>query len=309
MQTISPAQHRLVSDIDAVIRARLAPHASQIIDEALNSTAVALPRGTVAAIVIAMAQLTTTPSASAPHAAAALELIRAGASMHRRLFAARTDVHAQTSMLHGPTLMLGDYFYALAASEMAEAPQAPIIADFSTCVMELSEAFLTSLPHDVDISIARSLQHIDDVEGAIVLRAIRAGMVCAALPADHIDVDGLAQAIGRVHALTIQLREAAQQPLHSFLRGQLILPLAYALTRHADAVQPLIDAHDEAALSTLLHQHDIIAACIATRDDAQQRAAEIIDTLPPSASRSWLYAIARAPHLPETVVQSHDVAS
>lgn len=305
---ISPAQHRLVSDIDAVIRARLAPHASQIIDEALNSTAVALPRGSIAAIVMAVAHLAPAPSTSAPHAAAALELIRAGASMHRRLFASRPAAPSPTSMLHGPTLMLGDYFYALAASEMAEAPQAPIIADFSTCVMQLSEAFLTSLPHDADISIARSLQHIDDVEGALVARALRAGLICADAAPDTFEVETLAHAIARVHALQIQLDEAAQQPLHSFLRGQLIVPLAYALTRHPETVQPLIDAHDEAALTAFLHTQAILSACREIQATAYETALRHIATIPSATTRTWLTAL--LPHNEAHVqTQSHTVAS
>lgn len=291
MQTFTQAQQQHVQDIEAVIRARLTPHASQIVEEALNSTAVAIPRGVIAGIVLACAQLAAEPSATAPHAAAALELIRAGASMHRRLFASRPSNDAPASMLHGPTLMLGDYFYALAASEMAEAPQAPIIADFSTCVMQLSEAFLASLPHDSDVSIARSLQHIDDVEGTLVLRALRAGLVCAQLPVTYLDIEALATAIARMHALAIQLHEAQTSPLHSYQRGHLIVPLAYALTQHPSEAQRAIDNLDENALITLLHESGIITACTALSDAADVTAARIIATLPIGSSRQWLDAL------------------
>jgi hypothetical protein len=194
-------------------------------------------------------------------------------------------------MLHGPTLMLGDYFYALAASEMAEAPQAPIIADFSTCVMQLSEAFLASLPHDSDISIARSLQHIDDVEGALVLRAIRAGLVCAQLPADLIDTQALASAIARMHALAIQLHEAQTNPLHSYQRGHLIVPLAYALAQHPHETQRAIDRADEPALIALLHATGIIHACTQLSVSAGETASAIIQTLPSISSRQWMSAL------------------
>jgi len=291
MQTFTQAQHNLVQDIEAVIRARLTPNASQIVEEALNSTAVAIPRGVIAGIVLAFAQFAPQPSATAPHAAAALELIRAGASMHRRLFASRPSNDAPASMLHGPTLMLGDYFYALAASEMAEAPQAPIIADFSTCVMQLSEAFLGSMPHDSDISIARSLQHIDDVEGALVACAIRAGLVCAQLPADFIDSDALASAIARLHALTIQLHEAQTAPLHSYQRGQLILPLAVAFAHHPHEILRAIDAADEPALTVLLHATGSIQECIQLCQAADLVATTIIDTLPAQSSRQWLQSL------------------
>lgn len=291
MQTFTQAQQQYVQDIEAVIRARLTPHASQIVEEALNSTAVALPRGVIAGIVLACAQLAAVPSATTPHAAAALELIRAGASMHRRLFASRPSNDAPASILHGPTLMLGDYFYALAASEMAEAPQAPIIADFSTCVMQLSEAFLASLPHDSDVSIARSLQHIDEVEGALVLRALRAGLVCAQLPAAYVDIEALATAIARTHALAIQLHEAQTNPLHSYQRGHLIVPLAYALTQQPVAAQRAIDAQDEPALVALLHEAGVIQACTVLREAADGTAARIIATLPSGSSRQWLDAL------------------
>ena len=304
MQTFTPAQQQHLRDIEAVIRARLAPHASQIVEEALNSTAVAIPRGVVAGIVLAFAQLSPVTSASAPHAAAAIELIRAGASMHRRLFASRPSNDAPASMLHGPTLMLGDYFYALAASEMAEAPQAPIIADFSTCVMQLSEAFLASLPHDGDVSVARTLQHIDDVEGALVVRAIRAGLVCAGLPDTLIDAGRLAQAIARTHALTIQLREAHTTPLHSFQRGHLIVPLAYALIHHPIATQRAIDANDEPALVTLLDAHGIYEACTALCAAARDEASTLITALPVSESRTWLMGLCNPDFSPTSAPSS-----
>ncbi len=291
MQTFSPAQQQRVQDIEAVIRARLTPHASQIIEEALNSTSIALPRGLVAAIILAFAQRASVPSASAPHAAAAIELIRAGASMHRRLFASRPSNDSPTSLLHGPTLMLGDYFYALAASEMAESPQAPIIADFSTCVMQLSEAFLTSLPHDSDVSIARSLQHIDDVEGALVLRAIRAGLVCAQIPVTSLDVERLAFAIARSHTIAIQLREAATTPLHSYQRGHLIMPLAYAIAQQPAATLRAIDANDEPAIIALLQAHGIIRACTELSTVAALEATAIIAHMPADDSRDWLLAL------------------
>ncbi len=291
MQTFTQTQQKHVQDIEAVIRARLTPNASQIVEEALNSTAVAIPRGVVAGIVLAFAQMAALPSATAPHAAASIELIRAGAAMHRRLFASRPSNDAPASMLHGPTLMLGDYFYALAASEMAEAPQGPIIADFSTCVMQLSEAFLGSMPHDSDVSIARSVQHIDDVEGALVLRAVRAGLVCAQLPPDIVDSEALAHAIARIHALTIQIHEAQNSPLHSYQRGHLIAPLAFALVQHPQETQRLVDAADEPALTVLLHATGSIQECIQLCQAADLVATTIIDTLPAHSSRLWLQSL------------------
>lgn len=240
--------------IDTLIGTRLASHASHIAEEALNSTAVAIPRHVVAKIILAVAQLGQTTYPRVWHAAAALELIRAGSAMHRRLVSSNSS-----TVVHGPTLMLGDYFYALAATEMAESPHADIIAEYSTCVMRVAEAFLTRIPLSDPAVLAKATAQIDAVEGEIMQRAVRAGVICGQhqLFADHVP---LGNALGRYVACSLHILEAQTNPLHSFMRGILILPLAYALQHDYATTHTLIQRGDAGPLTQHLTGIGAIAA-------------------------------------------------
>lgn len=248
--------------IDTLIGARLATHASHIAEEALNSTAVAIPRHTVAKVVLAVAQLGTPTYPRVWHAAAALELIRAGSAMHRRLVSAPSP-----TVVHGPTLMLGDYFYALAANEMAESPHADIIADYSTCVMRVAEAFLIRIPLTDPAVLAKATAHVDSVEGEIMQRAIRAGQVCGQHQTFG-DSIALGNALGRYVAFTLHIHEAHTDPLHSLNRGVITVPLAYALQHDYATTHDLIQRGDAAALTQYLVSSGAISATHALQTTA-----------------------------------------
>ena len=208
--------HDALQHIDALIQSRLAPNASEIATEALNSTAVALPRYAVASVILAVANMGTIDTQRTTHAAAALELIRAGTAMHRRLIdpSLRTTTQRTStpSFVHGPTLMLGDYFYALAANEMAESPNARIIADYATCVMHIAEAFLTSIPLSDPAVFHNALLHIDAIEGALMQRAIRAGQICGGITSFIDENNAVACELARVYATTLHIHEAQTDP-------------------------------------------------------------------------------------------------
>ncbi|MEY2845406.1 MAG: hypothetical protein RL076_952 [Chloroflexota bacterium] len=254
--------------IDTLIGTRLAAHASHIAEEALNSTAVAIPRHVVAKVVLAVAQSGNATFPRVWHAAAALELIRAGSAMHRRLVNSTSS-----AVVHGPTLMLGDYFYALAANEMAESPHANIIADYSTCVMRVAEAFLTRIPLSDPAVLVKATAHVDAVEGEIMQRAVRAGSICG----QHTHFgDGvvLGNALGRYVASALHIREAQTNPLHSLARGIVILPIAYALQNDYATTHAVIERGDGHALT---HYLERVGALHATQH-IQDAAGHIITT-------------------------------
>jgi hypothetical protein len=277
--------------IDALITARVAPNALPIANEALQSDAIAVPRHVAATVLVGIAHLGTADMPRTHHAAAALELIRAGAAMHRRLIEPPHDNHTTPTLLHGPTLMLGDYFYALAASEMAEAPHADIIAGFSTCVMQLAEAFLVTIPLDTLDIVAAAYAQIDDVESVILHHAIKAGAVCGNLDAQTLQSQHLAQSIAHYHALSRHIHEAQHEPLRSFGRNSLIMPLAYALAHDRTHTTQLITNNASAELTDYLTQAGIIAICHTQREQVRQRAQSVLDTLQPGIGRDMLITL------------------
>ena len=278
--------HDALQHIDALIQSRLAPNASEIATEALNSTAVALPRHAVASVILAVANMGTIDTQRTTHAAAALELIRAGTAMHRRLIdpSLRTTTQRTStpSFVHGPTLMLGDYFYALAANEMAESPNARIIADYATCVMHIAEAFLTSIPLSDPAVFHNALLHIDAIEGALMQRAIRAGQICGGITSFIDENNAVASELARVYATTLHIHEAQTDPLRSLQRGIIILPLAHALQHHRAQTLQLISNGDQATLSAFLQECGGITATATIHQQAVYALNQFVATLPAS---------------------------
>lgn len=290
MRPFDTTQHPYLERIDALITARMAPHAQQIASEALHSRAVALPRTTMAQLLFAAAH-TGDYDQTAYHAAAAIELIRAGAAMHRRLFSSNAHAdHRPQSPLHGPTLMLGDYFFALAASEMAVAPHTHIIADYSDCVMRLAEAFLSPTPLDNPDLLTHVLGHINLVEGRICTSALRAGLTCAQQTLAPEQVIALGQACAQVIALHVHIQQS-DDPFDTLDRGTVILPVAYAVLADREATLQAIAHHDSAALCALIQRHHGVSQTRETQQrifhDAQQRIAQ----LPFAPLRERLHAL------------------
>lgn len=288
MRSIDTHTATHLDTIDALITARVAPNALPIANEALQSDAIAIPRHIAATVLVGIAHLGTATMPRTHHAAAALELIRAGAAMHRRLIEPPHDNHTTPTLLHGPTLMLGDYFYALAASEMAEAPHAQIISGFSTCVMHLAEAFLVTIPLDTPDVVAAAYAQVDDVESVLLHHAIKAGAICGNLDEHTTLTHQFAQAIAYYYALSRHIHEALHEPLRSFGRNSLILPLAYALAHDRTHTTQLITNHASTELIDYLVQSGVIATCQAQLDLAHNRVQSVIETLQPSVGRDIL---------------------
>jgi hypothetical protein len=291
MRSMDTQTQQHLDTIDALITARVAPNALPIATEALQSDAISIPRHVAATVLIGIAHLGMIDVPRIHHAAAALELIRAGAAMHRRLIEPPHDNHTTPTLLHGPTLMLGDYFYALAASEMAEAPHTQIITGFSTCVMQLAEAFLVTIPLDTPDIVAAAYAQIDDVESVVLNHAIQAGAVCGNIDAQMLPTQHLAQALAQYYALDRHIHEAQHEPLRSFGRNSLILPLAYALAHDRTRTTQLITNHESAELINYLAQSGVIDTCQTHLENARQRVHTLINALPANVGRDMLVTL------------------
>ncbi len=281
MRLLDTEQQQHTARVEALIRARITAHAEQIAYEALQSRAVAIPYTIVAHTLLATAHAGSV-GPQAFHAAAAIELIRAGAAMHRRLFShAHPDYAASSdpSPLHGPTLMLGDYFFAMAASEMAETPNARIIAEYSTCVMDVAEAFLQTPPFDHSDIITQVLATLNHIEGRIMRSAINAGLECAQVTTHTIDVAALSTHLTRLVSLHVHLQQV-NDPFDTLDRGTIILPVAYALDCHRAETLKAIATHNTAHLQHLIHLCDGVTQTQALCVVAQQEVQRIIATIP-----------------------------
>ncbi|HWQ11489.1 MAG TPA: polyprenyl synthetase family protein, partial [Roseiflexaceae bacterium] len=146
----------------------------------------------------------------AAHAAAAVELIYAAARVHDSLVdeAARRrgQMAAQAHWGSSAALMVGDYLFALAAAEMALAPDPRVIAAYSRSVMAICEGQLAPVTSVVPLDVARNqyLYRAGRIDAALFEAAARAGAACSELAPEQAD------ALGRFgYDLGLALRIAA----------------------------------------------------------------------------------------------------
>ncbi|MDZ4718614.1 MAG: polyprenyl synthetase family protein [Roseiflexaceae bacterium] len=187
-----------------------------------------------AALVLLSAQIGNYQLDRTIHAATAVELIQAASRMHDSLvdpLARRHDAVSDWPGMYGNVaLMVGDYLFALAASEMALAPDARIIGYYSRSVMAFCEAAL--LPtRTLDPIIARQ-QYFDGIghsSAVLVESACKAGAVCGELTSEQIDALGrFGYALGlalRINDDVLAFQADDSVALHS---GSITLPLIYA---------------------------------------------------------------------------------
>src|SRR5919202_1422812 len=130
------------------------------------------------------------------HAATAVELIHAASLVHDDLIddadqrRGRTTIH--TKWNGNVALMVGDYLFALAAGEMALAPDARVIRIFADGVQRICEAELSPVT-DVEPTERALDQYFAKIGGktaALFEAAARAGMICGGGDEDEIEVLG-----------------------------------------------------------------------------------------------------------------------
>lgn len=187
-------------------------------------------------------------------------------------------------------ILSGDYLFAAASAEMAEmgAPSIRLIAQtFAKLVTGQmretigDEAFANG---DVDASIARYLQVIDEKTGCLIEAAGRLGAMHAAADADHVEALGRFGAVmGQVFQIVDDIidvqsatAESGKTPGTDLREGVFTLPVLYALQDDGEAGAALrqrltgpVDSDEEVA---------VILELIA-RTDGRERALRFVGDL------------------------------
>jgi heptaprenyl diphosphate synthase/octaprenyl-diphosphate synthase len=208
-----------------------------------------------AALALLAAQLGRYDLDAVIHAAAAVELIHAASLVHDDLVdeaeqrRGATTVHSRWD--GNVALMVGDYLFALAAAEMALAPDPRIIDYFARGVMTICEGELSPVMNVTprDVAIEQYMYKIGCKTAALFEAACKAGMVCGGGTHEQIDALGrfgydLGLAFQIVDDVLDFTGDAATlgKPAGNDLReGTITLPLIYAVEAGGAALAALVD--------------------------------------------------------------------
>lgn len=236
------------------------------------------------------------------HAAAAVELIHIATSVHDKLIDAgamrRGEVVDHSRWRGDASLMVGDYMFALSASEMALAPDPRIIEYFSHAVKAIAEGELTPV---TQISppleaIDQYLSAIGDKTAVLFGAAGRAGMVCGGgSPAETDAVGRFAYQVGLAHQI-VEDSLAAEDNLRA---GRITLPLIYAVEESGDRwLASVIDAKelDQADMQRVHHaiaSSGSVERALGHARQAIERALPLLDIFPESPARQSLVELAQ----------------
>jgi heptaprenyl diphosphate synthase len=235
---------------------------------------------------------------SVAHAAASAELIQAATGVHDALVdeaeRRRGEVASHSRWGGSAALMVGDYLLALAAAEMALAPDQRIIEFYSRSVMEVCEGQLAPVTDAAPLDVAREqyMYRAGCLAGAPLEAAARAGGVCAGLPAEQIEALGR---FGRDLGLALRIAADARdyEGSGAALRaGRITLPLIYAADAGAGGLLRLLDAPPDAvALAAALAEVRRAGGVERAQADARSLAADAsshLDSLPPGPALAAL---------------------
>ena len=264
-----------------------------------------------AALTLLSAQLGRYDLDRVVHSAAAVELIHAASLVHDDLVdeAARRRgaVTVHTRWDGDVALMVGDYLFALAAAEMALAPDSRIIAYFSHGVMTICEGELSPVMDaaPLDRAIEQYLYKIGCKTAALFEAACKAGMVCGGATQHEVDTLGrfgyqlgLAfQIVDDVLDYTSDEATLGKPSGNDLREGTITLPLIYAVAAGADGLIALLDTRpiDEARIAWAIGEVRRLGTRLAM-DDARaavDRALAHLNEFPDSSAKHALGEIAR----------------
>jgi heptaprenyl diphosphate synthase len=250
-------------------------------------------------------------SAAADHAGLAGSLEQRGslaADLVEVLLARRRgSITVHTRWDGDVALMVGDYLFALAAAEMALAPDPRIIAYFSHGVMTICEGELSPVMDVTPLDTAREqyLYKIGCKTAALFEAACKAGMVCGGGAQDAVDALGrfgyqlgLAfQIVDDVLDYTADEATLGKPSGNDLREGTITLPLIYAVAAGADGLIELLDARpvDEARITWAIGEVRRLGVARAL-DDARaaiERALTHLEEFPDSPAKHALGEIAR----------------
>jgi heptaprenyl diphosphate synthase/octaprenyl-diphosphate synthase len=196
-----------------------------------------------AALTLLAAQLGRYDLERVLHSAAAVELIHAASLVHDDLVD-QAERRRGTVTVHSRwdgdvALMVGDYLFALAAAEMALAPDPRIIGYFSRGVMTICEGELSPVLNTspLDVALDQYFYKIGSKTAALFEAGCKAGMVCGGGAPEQVEALGR---FGYELGLAFQIvddvldyvgdEQTLGKPAGNDLReGTITLPLIYAV--------------------------------------------------------------------------------
>src|SRR5262249_43303726 len=196
-----------------------------------------------AALALLTAQLGRYDLDRVVHSAAAVELIHAASLVHDDLVdeaeRRRGVVTVHTRWDGDVALMVGDYLFALAAAEMALAPDPRIITYFSRGVMTICEGELSPVldVRPLETGMEQYLYKIGCKTAALFEAACKAGMVCGGGTQEQIDALGrfgydlgmAFQIVDDVLDFTADEATLGKPAGNDLREGTITLPLIYAV--------------------------------------------------------------------------------
>jgi heptaprenyl diphosphate synthase/octaprenyl-diphosphate synthase len=266
-----------------------------------------------AALALLAAQLGRYQLDTVIHSAAAVELIHAASLVHDDLVdeaEQRRGVRTVHTRWDGNVaLMVGDYLFALAAAEMALAPDPRIIGYFSRGVMTICEGELSPVMNaaPLDTALDEYLYKIGCKTAALFEAACKAGMVCGGGGQEQIDALGrfgydlgLAfQIVDDVLDYTGSATTLGKPAGNDLREGTITMPLIYAVNAGGgSALAAVVDEQppDEARIAWAIaevRRLGGIERALAEARRVADRAMAHLDSFPDSAAKHALGEIAR----------------
>jgi heptaprenyl diphosphate synthase/octaprenyl-diphosphate synthase len=304
----------LIPDLRAVeeLLLRRTASRSELIAGASNYTVRAGGKRLRAALVLLAARLGAYHLSRVIHAAAAVELIQAASLVHDDLVdqAARrrgqVTVHARWD--NDVALMVGDYFFALAAGEMALSPDPRIITYYAQAVQTIVEGELSPVlvAEPLDEALDQYFYKTGAKTASLFEAACKAGMAAgggsdaqiAALGRYGFDLGMAFQIVDDVLDFIGDERTLGKPAGNDLRQGTITLPLIYALSQSDSTHLRAIVAHDnptEAQVRAAVDEVIALGGVEAAMAEAQRfvaRANNHLAEFPPSVALRTLKDIA-----------------
>jgi heptaprenyl diphosphate synthase/octaprenyl-diphosphate synthase len=240
-----PIPPNLLADlekVDQIIVERVRPRLS-VLQAASRHILTSGGKRVRAALTLLAAQLGRYDLDRVLHSAAAVELIHAASLVHDDLVD-EAERRRGTVTVHmrwdgDVALMIGDYLFALAAAEMALAPDARIIEFFSRGVMTICEGELSPVTHlaPLEVALDQYLFKIGAKTAALFEAACKAGVVCGGGSSAQVDALGrFGHELGLAFQIVDDVLDYTGDPAklgkpagNDLREGTITLPLIYAI--------------------------------------------------------------------------------
>jgi geranylgeranyl pyrophosphate synthase len=305
---------QITSDLQAVeqlLLERAASH-SELIAAASVHTVRSGGKRLRAALALLAARLGNYQLGRVIHAAAAVELIQAASLVHDDLVdqaarrRGRVTVHARWD--NDVALMVGDFFFALAAGEMARSPDSRIITYYAQAVQTIVEGELSPVTvyEPVETSLGQYYYKTGAKTASLFEAACKAGMAAgggseaqiAALGRYGFDLGMAFQIVDDVLDFTGDEQTLGKPAGNDLRQGTITLPLIYAISRTGSPrLRDLIDqgSPTEAQVRAAIAEVTAAGGIDAAMGEARRFISEAIGHLaefPPSPAHTSLVELA-----------------